>query len=85
MSSGGAHCTVLSKHCASEESSTDGGSSNDVDDDINSELLDDIFVQREPIEGHCVHTLCHYWSNLQISAKVRTVAIVYQKSRAGDL
>jgi hypothetical protein len=44
MPSGGAHCTVLSKHCTSGERSTDresrSGSGSD-EDDINGERLDD--------------------------------------------
>jgi hypothetical protein len=51
MPKGGAHCTVLSRHCTSGERSTDCDISNNNGDDISRELLDDSYERREPIKG----------------------------------
>jgi len=75
------HCTV-GERSTDRDGGSGSGSGND-NDNINWELLDDSHWQI-PWEGGLVLGLCHHFSHLRWSEKVRTVHRVYQARRAGN-
>jgi hypothetical protein len=73
----GAHCAVLSKHCTGGGRSTDRDCSNDDDDNINLEKLDDSYERRELIDAELVLRICNHFPHFDPLAKVQTVHTVY--------